>query len=74
VLDFQVRTERWLKQPNRGTARANNVSIMIFSLPIQRTGREKPADYVGLFKIQTPADVGLDSDSVQPSDMIHNPT
>jgi hypothetical protein len=43
-------------------ARANNVSIMIFSLPVQRTGREKPVDYVGLLKVQTPADVGLDSD------------
>jgi hypothetical protein len=55
-------------------ARANNVSIMIFSLPVQRTGREKPVDYVGLLKVQTPAGVGLDSDSAQLSDMIHNPT
>jgi len=51
-----------------------NVSIIIFSLPVQRTGREKPVDYVGLLKVQTPADVGLDSDSAQLSDMIHNPT
>ena len=47
---------------------------MIFSLPVQRTGREKPVDYVGLLKVQTPADLGLDSDSAQLSDMIHNPT
>jgi hypothetical protein len=47
---------------------------MIFSLSVQRTGREKPVDYVGLLKVQTPADVGLDSDSAQLSDMIHNPT
>jgi hypothetical protein len=47
---------------------------MIFSLPVQRTGLEKPEDYVGLLKVQTPADVGLDSDSAQLSDMIHNPT
>ena len=31
-------------------------------------------DYVGLLKVQTPADVGLDSDSAQLSDMIHIPT
>jgi hypothetical protein len=47
---------------------------MIFSLPVQRTGLEKPVDYVGLLKVQTPADLGLDSDSAQLSDMIHNPT
>jgi hypothetical protein len=29
-------------------------------------------DYVGLLKVQTPDDVGLDSDSAQLSDMIHN--
>jgi hypothetical protein len=55
-------------------ARANNVSIMIFSWPVQRTGWEKPVDYVGLLKVQTPADLGLDRDSAQLSDMIHNPT
>jgi hypothetical protein len=47
---------------------------MIFSLPVQRTGREKPEDYVGLLKVQTPADLDLNSDSAQLSDMIHNPT
>src|ERR1700730_16591788 len=51
-------------------ARANNVSIMIFSLPVQRTGREKPVDYVGLLKVQTTADVGLDSDSAHLFDMM----
>ena len=67
---------RVVVQGNRAEelARANNVSIMVFSLPVQRTGREKPVDYVGLLKVQTPADVGLDSDSAQLSDMIHNPT
>jgi hypothetical protein len=43
-------------------------------LTVQRTGWEKPVDYVGLLKVQTPADVGLDSDSAQLSDMIYNPT
>jgi hypothetical protein len=47
---------------------------MIFSLPVQKTGQEKPVDYVGLLKVQTPADVGLDSYSAQLSYMIHNPT
>jgi hypothetical protein len=47
---------------------------MIFSLPVQRTGREKPVDYVGLLKVQTPADLGLHRDSAPLSDMIHNPT
>jgi len=28
-------------------------------------------DYVGLLKVQTPADLDLDSDSAQLSDMIH---
>ena len=43
---------------------------MIFSLPVQRTGREKPVDYVGLLKVQTPADLGLERDGRQLSDMI----
>jgi hypothetical protein len=47
---------------------------MIFSLPIQRTGREKRLDYVGLLKVKTPANVGQDSNSAHLSDMIHNPT
>jgi len=47
---------------------------MIFSLPVQKTGREKPVDYVELLKVQTPADLGLDSDRAQLSDMIYNPT
>jgi len=47
---------------------------MIFSLPVQRTGREKPVDYVGLLKVQTPADLSLDRNSAQLSDMIHHPT
>jgi len=47
---------------------------MIFSLPAQKTGREKRVDYVGLINLKTPANVGQDSNSAHPCDMIHNPT
>jgi hypothetical protein len=50
---------------------------MIFSLPVQRTDPEKRVrimDYVGLFKVETSANVGQDSNSAQLSDMIRYPT